>query len=137
MKRAILYIFSWMLLLSITATVGFAGEYDFKKMTPEVQQALQNRQARYSQLQFLKQSEILGENNRGYVTSLKNDPSSAALAAAENNDRGIIYRALVEQNALGPNGMVEVQKAFAEVQRDKATPGEMLQSPSGDWSKKS
>jgi uncharacterized protein YdbL (DUF1318 family) len=114
-----------------------AVDYDFKTMTPEIEQALKNRQARYYQLQGFKQEGVIGEDNKGYVTSLKDDSAAAGLTADENRDRRVIYEALAEQNMLGGAGLLEVQKAFAEVQRDKAGSGDMVQSPDGNWKKKS
>ncbi len=137
MKSIRSFFFLCTLFFLIAASLCFAGQYDFKTITPEIDQALKGRQARYSQLQTLKQQGLIGENSRGYVDSLKGDPSVAAVVTQENNDRGVIYRALVSQNALGPNGMREVENAFAEVQREKAVPGEMVQSPSGAWARKS
>jgi len=126
------------LLVLLTATAScVAADYDFKRMTPEIQQALKNRQTRYRELQGLKQSGIIGENNKGYVTNLKDGNTAAGtVASAENRDRRVIYEALAEQNALGNQGLLQVQKAFAEVQGDKASPGEMVQSASGSWKKK-
>lgn len=110
---------------------GFAAQYDLKTMTPQISQALKNRQARYPQLQQMKKAGLVGENNQGYVESLAQQTNT--IVSAENADRRIIYQALVDQNSLGPNGMREVQRAFAEVQREKAVFGEKVQSPSGDW----
>ena len=110
-----------------------AAQYDFKKMTPEIEAAVKNRQARFGALQQLKQTGAVGENNQGYVTSLQGDN---ALVSQENSDRETIYQGLVTQNSLGPNGLREVQRAFAEVQRDKASSGEMIQAPSGEWARK-
>lgn len=119
------------------ASICLAGDYDFKEMTPEIEQALKNRQTRYQVLQDLKQEGAVGENNKGYVTDLKENPKASALTADENRDRRIIYEALAKQNALGNTGLLEVQKAFAEVQSEKAGAGDMVQSASGDWEKKS
>lgn len=115
---------------------GAAADYDFKDVTPEIKNALQNRQTRYYQLQTLKQEGVIGENNKGYVTALGGTAATASMTADENQDRRIIYEALAEQNKLGNTGLLEVQKAFAEVQREKAASGDMIQSPSGDWEKK-
>ena len=124
-------------LVMLTATsLCFATDYDYKTMTPDIEKALKNRQARYYQLQSLKQEGVVGENNKGYVTDLKDNAAAATLTAAENQDRRVLYEALAEQNKLGGNGLLEVQRAFAEVQEEKAIPGEMVQSPSGDWKKK-
>jgi uncharacterized protein YdbL (DUF1318 family) len=125
--------------LSVIAMVVpsvFAGSYDLKEITPAVKQALENRQARYSQLQSLKQKGAVGEDNKGFVADLGRDPQAAAMVSSENRDRRIIYQALVDQNKLGSAGMTEVQKVFAEVQRDKASSGEYIQTPAGEWSRK-
>jgi uncharacterized protein YdbL (DUF1318 family) len=111
----------------------FAGQYDLKEMTPEVRQALANRQQRYDELQQLKASGQVGENNQGYVEALK---GGGGLAGAENQDRRVIYNAIVSQNNFGPGGLAQVQRAFAEVQRDKARPGDYVQSASGEWRQK-
>ena len=136
MKRTRLFIASLSIALLMAISTALAGQYDLKTITPEINQALKGRQARYQKLQALKQSGAIGENNRGYAAALTGDPTAASVVSAENTDRGVIYRALVDQNALGPNGMREVEKAFAEVQNDKALPGEMVQSASGNWTRK-
>ncbi|MFA7255285.1 MAG: DUF1318 domain-containing protein [Candidatus Omnitrophota bacterium] len=124
-------------LVILTATsLCFAVDYDYKTMTPAIEKALKNRQARYQQLQNLKQEGVIGENNKGYVTDLKNNATAATLTAAENRDRRVLYEALAEQNKLGSTGLLEVQKAFAEVQSEKAGPGDMVQSSAGYWKKK-
>ena len=136
MKRFYAALLVASLALCIAIPSGIAKDYNFKKMTPQIDQALKNRQARYSQLQSLKKEGVIGENNKGYVTDLKSSASASAMTAAENGDRRIIYEALAEQNALGSTGLLEVQKAFAEVQQEKAAAGDMVQSPSGDWQQK-
>ena len=133
MKRFFLKI-SYLLMLVIVVPTCFAVQYDFKKMTPEIEAALKNRQARFVALQQLKQAGAVGESSQGYVTSLQGD---SALVSQENRDREVIYHGLVVQNNLGPGGMPEVQRAFAEVQREKASAGEMIQSSSGEWAHKS
>ena len=125
-----------LVILTATSTC-LATDYDYKTMTPDIEKALKNRQARYHQLQSLKQEGTIGENNKGYVTDLKDNAAAATLIAAENQDRRVLYEALAEQNKLGSTGLLEVQKAFAEVQEGKASPGDMVQSSSGDWKKKS
>ena len=137
MKRAGFLISSFFLVFLMGLSLCFASQYDLKTMTPEVNQALKGRQARYQQLQSLKRAGIVGENNRGYAEVLKSDPAALTLVTAENADRSVIYQALVSQNELGPNGMKEVEKAFADVQNEKAAPGEMVQAPAGDWKRKS
>ena len=125
------------LLILTAASICFAADYDYKTMTPDIEKALKNRQSRYQQLQSLKQEGVIGENNKGYVTNLKDNAAAATVTASENQDRRVMYEALAEQNKLGSTGLLEVQRAFADVQSEKAGPGDMAQSSSGDWKKKS
>ncbi len=110
----------------------FAAQYDLKEMTPPVKKAIENRQARYAELQSLKASGGLGETNRGYVEAFRAG-RAAELAAAENTDRRTIYRAIAEQNNLGSEGMPVIEQVFGQVQREKAAPGDRIQLPSGEW----
>lgn len=125
-----------LVMLMSAAPALLAAKYDIKEMTPQVENALQNRQGRYSQIQHMKDGGILGEDNQGYVKVLKQIPDADAMASAENADRRVIYQAIVAQNNLGPAGLGPVQTAFAEVQREKAASGNFIQQPSGDWVQK-
>ena len=131
LKTKILKI-SAVLLLAFQPFV-LAGSYDLKEMTPEVNRALENRKNRYSDLQSAKASGLIGENNQGLVSSLK---GPTPLVSAENSDRSVIYQAIVEQNGFGPGGLAQVQQVFADVQREKARPGDFIQSSSGQWEQK-
>ena len=122
--------------LAIAATPVLAAQYDIKEMTPAVQQALEGRKARYAELRGLKADGKVGEDNQGLVEGMVGDAPVEQLVRAENDDRLVIYRAIVEQNQLGADGLALVKKAFAEVQREKAQPGDPIQLPSGDWAKK-
>ncbi len=123
-------------LLGAGALPALAASYDLKEITPAVQQAIDQRKARYGELQQLKQAGSIGENNAGLVEALTEASAPTQLAIDENRDRLVIYQAIVEQHSLGPDGLAQVQTAFAAVKRDRAKPGEMIQLPSGDWVKK-
>ncbi|HNX68605.1 MAG TPA: DUF1318 domain-containing protein [Candidatus Omnitrophota bacterium] len=137
MKRSGFFIPIFLIASFMIASACFAGQYDLKQITPEIDQALKGRQARYARLQSLKQQGLVGENSRGYVTELKGGAAAGEVVASENRDRKVIYHALVGQNALGPNGMREVENVFADVQREKALSGEMIEASSGNWVRKS
>ncbi len=122
-------------LSTLAASSLFATSYDFKEITPDVQKAIKGRQSRYQEIQSLKKSGVIGEDNQGYVAVVKSGQASS-LISAENEDRKTIYTALASQNNLGSQGIAQVQKAFAEVQYDKASSGEMVQSADGAWKKK-
>lgn len=124
------------LLAAVCSGLLLAATYELKTMTPEVEKAIAGRQARYSQLESLKAQGTVGENSRGYVAVLKESAGVRSLVDAENNNRRIIYRAIVDQNQLGPEGLGVVEDVFAEVQRDKAKPGEMIQTPDDAWVRK-
>ena len=68
---------------------------------------------------------------------IPSSPAAASLTTAENQDRRVLYETLAEQNKLGSTGLLEIQRAFAEVRKEKAHAGDMVQSASGDWKKKS
>lgn len=130
-----------MLKIFVTAAVlavglmADAAQYDIKQMTPEVQQALENRRSRFDQLRDLKTQGIVGENNRGYIDVLQGDASAASLAEAENADRKIVYQTIAEQNSL-EDQLDVIEKVFAQVQRDKAASGDNIQNDSGQWEQK-
>lgn len=113
-----------------------AAQYDLKEMTPEVQQAITNRQNNYNQLQSLKTSGEVGETNRGYVAALNDSPTVQTLVDSENRDRKVIYETIASQNNLGSSGFSVIESVFGEVQREKARPGEQVQNPNGDWVQK-
>lgn len=107
-------------------------KYDLKEITPSVKSALDNRKARFSELQELKAQGVVGENNQGYVEVLKKGVNAESLVNAENKDRKLIYRAIEEQNNL-QNALGTIEKVFGQVQRDKAKAGEKVQDEGGRW----
>ena len=120
----------------LKATPGLAEtQYNIKEMTPEVQTALEARKARFEQLRALKDKGSIGESNHGYVEALTDDAQAKALAESENKDRKFIYKTIEEQNNL-TDAMGIIEKVFAQVQHDKATPGDKIQTEDGQWSTK-
>ncbi|MBI4313755.1 MAG: DUF1318 domain-containing protein [Candidatus Omnitrophica bacterium] len=114
----------------------WAATYDLREYTPEVQAAISGRQARYQQLASAKAQGSVGENKDGGVTQLGGGPDVTAWVASENQDRRVIYKAIVQQNNLPADALPTVEQVFAEVQRNKAAPGDSIQLPSGEWVKK-
>ena len=110
-----------------------AASYDIKELTPDIKSALDNRRERFEQLRAYKEKGIVGENNRGYVELLSQDSEAKALVDAENKDRWAIYTTIVKQNQLAEGELAKVEQAFAQVQRDKANPGDKIQTPEGQW----
>jgi len=120
----------------LAAAAAFAGQYDLKEMTPAVQQALGNRQARFNTLAQQKAAGTIGEDNQGHVARLSGGSEIADLVAAENDDRDVIYAAIMQQNSLPADALATVRQVFAETQREKASPGDKIQLPSGEWTTK-
>ena len=122
-----------MMFLVVAATAVWAqAKYSIKKMTPEVEAALNSRHDRFDQMRALKTAGVLGENNHGYIEVLKEQSSAKALADAENQDRQVIYKTIAEQNGL-ENALATIEGVFAQVQRDKADAGDQIQTEDGQW----
>ncbi len=117
------------------ATPTYAAEYNLKQMTPKVEQALLNRKARFEKLEAYKATGVIGENNRGYVELLGNDPQVADIVQGENKDRQVIYQAIAEQNNIASQIDV-IEKVFAQVQHEKAQAGYRIQTADGKWKNK-
>jgi len=109
-----------------------AAEYNLKQMTPQVEQALLNRKARFSLLESYKARGVIGENNRGYVELLSSDPQASDVVREENRDRKVIYQTIAEQNGIASQ-MDVIEKVFAQVQHEKAQAGYKIQTADGAW----
>lgn len=125
-----------MTVIASTPILYAAQNYDLKEITPEVRQAIENRKARYGELARFKQQGLVGETNGGYAEVIGDSGEAGAIVAGENQDRRMIYETIASQNDLGPAGLSEVHRIFAEVQRGKAQSGDPIQLPSGEWIKK-
>jgi uncharacterized protein len=110
------------------------AQYDLKELTPAVRQALDQRRDRFDEIKALKAKGMIGENNQGYLEVLVSDNRASELARAENHDRLMIYKTIVEQNGL-EGALSTVEKVFAQVQAGKAEAGEMVQNNAGRWIK--
>ncbi len=131
--RFVLMICLWAGTISImTQPIYAQSQYSIKEMTPEVQAALDGRKNRYEKLRSLKEKGSVGENNHGYVQALSEDAQVQELVEAENKDRRFIYKTIEQQNSL-ENAMNTIEKVFAQVQRDKANPGDKIQLENGQW----
>ena len=115
---------------------AWSAAYDIQEITPEVKAALDNRRQRFDELQDLKRRGIVGENNQGYVQLLTEAHGYRDLVDAENSDRRVIYLAIIKQNNLAESEQGKVEAAFAQVQKDKANPGDKIQAEDGSWTTK-
>ena len=123
---------SLVLTLALMVGQGYAADYSLREITPQVQAALDARKERFSRLNELKAKGIIGENNQGYVSALEENNAAEKLADAENQNRRVVYKAIATQNGL--KGKIDIiEKVFAQIKREKANSGEMIQLETGDW----
>lgn len=123
-------------LRTLLATIAFflaAGAVT----TPLLAQNLPSLQAsmakRLPEIDKLKASGVLGENNLGYLEVRENKDNAAELAAAENADRKAVYEALAAQNKVTAE---EVGKTRARQIAQQSKPGVWIQDAKGGWAKK-
>jgi len=88
---------------------------------------------RLPQIDKLKESGALGENNQGYLEVRENQEGAAALAAAENADRKAVYQAIAAKQKVT---VEEVGKARAQQIAQLSRPGVWIQNAQGAWAKK-
>ena len=124
------------MLLGALESQAWAAGPDLQEVTPEVQAVVDSRKARYPRLKELKGQGLVGEGNQGDVVSLGGDVNVQQLVEDENKDRAVIYEAILKQNRLKTSDMPAIRETFAEVQREKADPGEKIQTPDGNWTTK-
>ena len=135
MKKNIFILLCFMSFALLTNQSWAENKYTIKEMTPAVQAALDGRKDRFEPLSELKKKGLIGENNQGYVEVLVKGQGAEESAAAENKDRQVIYQTIADQNGL-KDELSTIEKVFAEVQRDKAQPGEKIQNTDGSWATK-
>jgi uncharacterized protein YdbL (DUF1318 family) len=115
------------------------GVPELRTRTPEVMAAIESRRGRFPQLSATMTQGCVGENREGLVEARPGAGCPAtigALVAAENADRMMLYRTLVEQNKMPPSDLARVQAAFAKTHRDRLPPGSWVQNPDGSWVRK-
>lgn len=88
---------------------------------------------RLSQVDALKSSGAVGENNRGYLEERGGGADVSKVVAAENKDREVVYSALAKQTGTSAD---QVGKARARQIAQRARPGDWIQDERGDWIKK-
>jgi uncharacterized protein YdbL (DUF1318 family) len=112
---------------------------ELKTRTPEVMAVIESRRARFPQLQAAMKQGCVGETREGLLDARPGAGCPATiggLVAAENADRMVLYRTLVQQNSMPPSDLARVQAAFAKTHRDRLPPGSWIQNPDGSWVRK-
>lgn len=110
--------------------------------TPAISTLKSAMQARHAQLVPHYGSGAVGVARDGTIAlrdanavPLAQRQTVTGLVAAENNDRGALYREIARANG-HPEWEGDVRNTFAQRWADKAQPGWFVQNSSGQWSKK-
>ena len=127
----------WLALL--TPTRAEAQVPDLKIRTPEVMASIESRRTRFPQIREWKGKGCIGENAQGLLEARPGQgcsPEVGALIDADNRDRMTLYRTLLQQNNMPPSELLKIQAGFAKANRERAQPGEWIQTESGQWTRK-
>jgi uncharacterized protein YdbL (DUF1318 family) len=112
---------------------------DLKTRTPQVMAVIESRRTRYPEVRAAMAKGCVGENNQGLLEARPAQgcpPNVGALVEAENRDRMVLYRTIVEQNNMPPGDLTRVQSGFARAHRDRAPAGAWVQEEGGKWLQK-
>lgn len=88
---------------------------------------------RLSQLDQLKASGAVGENNRGFVEVRGGGGDAASVVSEENRDREVVYAAIAKQTGSSTDA---VGRARARQIAAASRPGVWLQKDDGSWYRK-
>jgi len=87
---------------------------------------------RLPQIDSLKASGALGENNRGFL-EIRDGNSGATVASDENRDREVVYAELARRTSTSAEA---VGRARAKQIANASAPGVWLQRENGEWYRK-
>lgn len=120
-------------------TVAEAQVPELKTRTPEVMASIESRRQRFPQIQQWKSRGCIGENSQGLLEGRPGQGCGsevAGLIGAENRDRMTLYQTLLQQNNMPPGDLAKIQAGFAKANRERAVPGEWIQTETGQWTRK-
>jgi uncharacterized protein YdbL (DUF1318 family) len=89
--------------------------------------------ARLPIIKALKEKQIIGENNKGFLELITDKKEKTDVVDAENSDRRKVYAAIAQQEGTTIE-VVGIHRA-AQIEK-KADPGEWLQDARGRWYQK-
>jgi len=103
--------------------------------TPELAKVFEARRARRPQIREGKDRGCIGETRDALLASRPGDGcgGEAALIAAENADRMVVYDTFMKQNNIPPADAQKVREAFTKSRRERARPNDWIQLDDGRW----
>ena len=116
---------SFSLLIALFSVVLF--------VQPAISASIKDRMAgRIPAITQLKNSGVVGENNKGYL-EFRSAKQSEKLVADENKDRSVVYKAIAKKQGASAD---LVGKRRAQMIAQKGKPGQWFQKSDGSWYKK-
>jgi hypothetical protein len=101
--------------------------------TTHAQSIKQRMAARLPTIDAMKNSGIVGENNRGFLQYLTSKRPHQNIVAAENHDRQTVYAEIGKKEG-APAALVGQRRARMLLERGPH--GQWFQKPNGKWFKK-
>lgn len=89
--------------------------------------------ARIPEINALKDSGLIGENNMGFLEYRTAKKPKKELIEAENQDRNIVYKAIAKSQGASPR---LVSQSRANMIAENGQSGHWYQKPDGTWYKK-
>ncbi|MBI3886481.1 MAG: YdbL family protein [Opitutae bacterium] len=118
-------------LLPLLAVLGLFAVTALAETAADLRQRMEQR---LPQIDALKASEVLGENNRGFLELRQSGtPAASELVRDENRDREAVYAEIGQQTGAAPDA---VGRARARQIAANSRRGVWVQTEQGTWVKK-
>lgn len=110
---------------------------EIKDSSPRVTQIAQSMKERFPQVESIKATGAVGENNRGFLELVKPELIEDAekrnevqrVIAAENQDRKALYQEIARLNRDQNLNVSTVERIYAQKRLERAESGELFQLP--------
>lgn len=111
---------------------------------PAIRQIIDSRARRLAELNRLKASGVLGENNRALVeirnldavADLRERAAAQRLVKEENADRETMFKEIAAATNVDLSQLPRIRSTYAETLRQNAERGDWIQMPDGTWKQK-
>ena len=132
--------------IASTRSIGSGQTTPMSTRRRQVLEAVQNRKFNKDEIDEFKKEQVVGENNKGFLTILSSGKYDSdenyrrivdQVVKEENLDREVVYERIVAINqSAAEAGQEERDQIFAKLNFDNSPSGTMIQKPDGDWSEK-